>query len=1614
MFEGPMALYKERDACGVGFVANANEEFGTHKVVREALVALDCMEHRGGCGGDGVSGDGAGIMTDIPWGLFPEQLTEGKPRPGVGQVFLPRDPERRAGVKQVIEDVCKQSDLDWGGWREVPTDPSVLGPLALAVMPSVWQFFVRPPSDQDEKDDDVRDGWQRTLYLVRRRIDVERANRGLVWDDDDGEIYVASMSSRTIVYKGMVQGCILPQFFKDLQNPLYTSKFAIYHRRFSTNTSPRWPLAQPMRVLAHNGEINTLIGNLGWIKAREASKSSLCSIDDLVDPATTDDFLQLCNTQDRPDALDKLVDEARSDSANLDGVFELMCNSRHRAACALMALVPTAYENEPGLKNNPEITDFYKFHGGLLEAWDGPALLMFCDGKSVGASLDRNGLRPARYSITDDGTVYVMSETGVIPGLDESTIIEKGRLGPGQMLNVDLVTGEFKGNIAVKSEIAKRNPYGEWLAAQRKDIGSLAFAEDRLYDDVTATAAQCSFGWGLEDIGMQIADMAGAAKETTFSMGDDAPVAVISEKPHTTYNYFKQRFAQVTNPPIDPLREGVVMSLAMTLGRKESIYKVSEAGARLIHLESPLINEFELDKIVAMAAPEQGGFKNAFISTRYPLEDGPGGLEIALDALCEEAARQVRIGSEVIILSDKTDAEGLVATTYIPPLVAVGAVHHRLIADGLRMDAGIVIQTGSVWSTHQYACLVGFGANAVNPYVALETVRQWHGNDKTQSMMEEGKLVRTTLQEAQENYRTAVNNGLLKILSKIGISLLTSYSGAQIFECIGLSMDVMNKSFKGTTSRVGGMSYEDIAREVVMMRPDFHDEKLKLANYGFYKPSKKLEYHANSIDLAKQLHKAIGLNKMAFGERRKGMKNNGVNPTSGANYDIFQQSLTEGPMCNVRDLLDFDSDRESIPIDEVESIESIMKKFCTGAMSLGALSREAHETLAIAVNRVGGKSNSGEGGEDVIRNKPIMDVDEDGNSATFPHLTGLKNGDSANSFVHQIASGRFGVTPEFLVTGKQLEIKMAQGAKPGEGGQLPGPKVSKYIAGLRASKEGVTLISPPPHHDIYSIEDLAQLIHDLHAINENAGVSTKLVSSIGIGTVSCGVAKAGSDVIQISGGDGGTGASPLSSIKHAGMPWEFGLAESHSALVNSGLRGRVLLRVDGGIRTGRDILIAGLLGAEEFGFGTIAMIAEGCIMARVCHLNTCPVGVTSQKEELRKKFPGTPEHVVSFFEFVAQETRNLLAHIGYNTLDEVIGRADLLKGSESQIARVTKTDGINLGNFFSGVPDVRENREWLKTDEGGEKGDLVHINGFSSELDRKICAHPDVKKVIADNEGTANVEFPIINTDRSTGAMVSGDVARAHGNRNFKGEINVTYRGSAGQAFGAFGLPGLNVRLIGEGNDYVSKGLHGGEIIVVPPPGIKFKPEDSSIVGNACLYGATGGDFHANGKAGERFCVRNSGAFATVEGTGDHCCEYMTGGVTVVLGNVGRNVGAGMTGGLGYFYDAANDFEAKLNKEIVKMQRVVTPEGEAQLKTIIERHAKKTGSPKATRIIENWDDELKKFWQVYPPSEAKSPLVRDAISEELLRVSARAPMGDACFLPDGANFSQEQTARCAD
>ncbi len=1523
---GPKSIVEERDACGVGFLADQQNR-ASHDLVSRALAALDCMEHRGGCCADQDSGDGAGVMTAIPWAILQTWASEsGKSsltpsQTGVGMIFLPQHEAAAALVRDTFERVVQAEGMTLTGWRGVPVNPDVLGALAKQFQPRIEQLVV---VSQGLTGEDL----ERQLYLVRRQ--VLKAIADLVAQPGNvpadqiaalNDFYVCSFSCRTIVYKGMVRSSVLASFYNDLTNPAYVSAFAVYHRRFSTNTMPKWPLAHPMRLLGHNGEINTLVGNVNWMMARQA---------DLAHDIWGD----------RVEMLKPIVNLDNSDSANLDNVMEMLVRSGRTPQEALMIMVPEAYNNQPALDQYPEITDFYEYYSGLQEPWDGPALIVFSDGHQVGATLDRNGLRPARYVVTKDGLLMVSSEAGVLD-VAASDIVEKGRLGPGQMIAVDLDTQEILKNWTLKQRVAHRHPYGDWLKTNRKEISPQLFAEASLYDGKALLKQQNAFGYTVEDVDMIIQDMAAQAKEPTYCMGDDIPLAVLSDKPHLLYDYFKQRFAQVTNPAIDPLRERLVMSLTTQLGARGNLLDEKPEYARLLKLESPVINEVELAQI------HQSGFETATLSTLYTLADGPGDLAKAVDALCEQADQAVKAGKTILVLSERVDTNGnpttlSADTTYIPPLLAVGAVHHHLIRNGLRMHTSLVVDTAQCWSTHHFACLIGYGASAVCPYLALESVRHWWSDSRTQKLMESGKLPVSTLNGAQDNYRKAVDAGLLKILSKMGISLITSYQGAQIFEAIGIGEDLLELAFRGTTSRLGGLSIADLAQETMSFHQRAFPEMAKrLQNMGFVQSRPSGEYHMNNPAMTKLLHKAVADRQYDH-------------------YDLYKEQLENRPLTALRDLLDLQSDRQPIPLDQVESVESIMKRFCTGGMSLGALSREAHEVLAIAMNRIGGKSNSGEGGEDPVRFNVLNDVDGKGNSPTFPHLRGLKNGDTASSAIKQVASGRFGVTPEYLMHAKQIEIKLAQGAKPGEGGQLPGKKVSPYIAMLRRSKPGVSLISPPPHHDIYSIEDLAQLIFDLHQINPKAGVSVKLVSEVGIGTIAAGVAKANADIIQVSGHDGGTGASPLSSIKHAGVPWELGLTEVHKVLLDNQLRDRVTLRVDGGLKTGWDVVMGALMGAEEFGFGSIAMIAEGCIMARVCHTNNCPVGVATQKEELRKRFTGIPEHVVNFFFYIAEEVRSLLARLGYANLVDIVGRSDLLKPRDG--AKPAKTQSLHLDTLIN-LPDVRQDRSWLTHE-------AVHSNG--PVLDDTILADADVQQAIH-NQGTVAKSYKVINTDRTVGARVAGVIADKYGNSGFEGQLNLTFEGSAGQSFGAFNLPGMTLTLVGESNDYVGKGMNGGELVVKPPVDITYDPSENVIIGNTCLYGATGGTLYALGRAGERFAVRNSKGEAVIEGAGDHCCEYMTGGTVVVLGPVGRNVGAGMTGGLAYFLDADGNFPTLVNPEIVKVQRVITPAGETQLKSLIEAHVAHTGSAKAQRILDDWSEYLPKFWQVVPPSEADSP-----------------------------------------
>jgi glutamate synthase (ferredoxin) len=1525
-YQGQRWLVEERDACGVGFIAHRQNR-ASHEILAKALTALTCLEHRGGCSADQDSGDGAGILTAIPWALFQQEgiNVADTDKMAVGMIFLPQDQLAAQQAKATFKQVAESENLTVLGWRVVPVRADLLGVQARENQPQIEQVFL---ASTDKSGDEL----ERELYIARRRI--AKATKNI-----SEEFYVCSLSNLTIVYKGMVRSAVLGEFYEDLKNPAFKSAFAVYHRRFSTNTMPKWPLAQPMRLLGHNGEINTLLGNINWMMAREAT------LNHPVWNGRADEFKPLVN-----------IDS--SDSATLDNVLELLVRSGRSPLEALMMMVPEAYKNQPSLQNYPEIVDFYEYYSGLQEAWDGPALLVFSDGKKVGATLDRNGLRPARYVITKDDYIVVASEAGVVE-FPEATILEKGRLGPGQMIAVDLTTQEVLKNWEIKQRIAQQYPYGEWLQQYRQELKQLVkpssvngngngngnghhptdneqLITDKI-DKQTLLQQQIAFGYTSEDVEMVIQPMASAGAEPTFCMGDDIPLAVLSEKPHLLYDYFKQRFAQVTNPPIDPLREKLVMSLTVELGERGNLLEPKPEHARRLKLESPVLTDTELDAI------KLSGFATAELSTLFPIASGPDGLKAAVESLQKQAAESVQAGAKILILSDQAGAGIGAELTYIPPLLAVGAVHHYLIRQGLRMKTSLVVHTAQCWSTHHFACLLGYGAGAVCPYMALDTVRDWWSDPKTQQFMERGKINLLTLEQAIANYRQSVESGLLKILSKMGISLLSSYQAAQIFEAIGIGGDLLALGFWGTTSRIGGLSCMELAQEVLSFHckafPELTTKKLENLGFVQYRPGG--EYHMNSPELSKALHKAV----------------------DGKHYDhyeVYKKHLEGRPTTALRDLLDFQSDRPSIPIEQVESVSEIVKRFCTGGMSLGALSREAHETLAIAMNRIGGKSNSGEGGEDPVRYNVLNDVDSSGHSPTLPHLNGLRNGDTAASAIKQVASGRFGVTPGYLASAKQIEIKIAQGAKPGEGGQLPGPKVSPYIAMLRRSKPGVTLISPPPHHDIYSIEDLAQLIFDLHQINPKAQVSVKLVAEIGIGTIAAGVAKANADIIQISGHDGGTGASPLSSIKHAGSPWELGLSEVHRVLMENSLRDRVILRVDGGLKSGWDVLIGALMGAEEFGFGSIAMIAEGCIMARVCHLNTCPKGVATQKEELRLRFSGIPEHVVNFFYFVAEEVRSLLARLGYRSLSELIGRGDLL--TVRSHVNLTKTQALNL-DCLTKLPDAKENRSWLVHEE-------VHSNG--AVVDDQLLADADIQVAIK-NQSTVNKTISIVNTDRTVGARLAGAIASQYGDSGFEGQINLNFLGSVGQSFGAFNLPGLTLTLTGEANDYVGKGMHGGEIIIKPPAEATYDPAQNVIVGNTCLYGATGGVLFANGLAGERFAVRNSKGTAVIEGAGDHCCEYMTGGVIVVLGKVGRNVGAGMTGGLGYFLDEDGSFPELVNKAIVKTQRVGTEAGAKQLYELIKTHCDRTGSPKAQLIIENWAEFLPKFWQLVPPSEADSP-----------------------------------------
>ncbi len=1486
-------LYKkeyEHDACGVGFLANING-VKSHGLLKKTIQALKNLAHRGAIDADAITGDGAGILTQIPYKLFREHLEEkGKhlysnDDLGVGVIFLPKDDEyAQAHIKKIVEDAIKGEGLSVLGWRDVPVDDHCLGIKAKETQPRIVQVLIAKTDDLDVT------AYERKLLLAQK-VSERRA-----MDEEIEDFYICSFSNRTIIYKGMLNSPQMRPYFKDLKNEKYETAFAIFHQRYSTNTFPFWHLAQPFRMMAHNGEINTIRGNRNLMRARERSN---------IHGIWGDRFSDL-----RP-----IIQPDLSDSASFDNALQLITLGGRSAMQSAMMMMPPAWEVNDHLSE--ELRGFYEYHACMLEPWDGPAAIAFTDGRYVAASLDRNGLRPARYKIYDDGTVLLASELGLIDETDMKTV-RSGRLGPGKMIAIDLEEKRFLENDEIKEAIGSDPKFKKWCQEHLTDIHE--FSENSSIQQAKTEdedlRQQLAFGYDKDEFDVILKPMAETGMEANGSMGDDTPLAFISRRPRLLYTYFKQLFAQVTNPPIDSIRERSVMSIDMFLGGRLGLFEELPQTAGFVKSNSPILFNNELDSLFDVGCMKDRVVR---LDVTYDAADGAEGLEAAIKALSERAQTTVEQKSaKVLILSDRGVQQDRVA---IPMLLAVGDVHQTLVRAGLRLKCDIVAETGEARDVHQIACLLGFGANAVNPYMALAIMKNF---------ADKGELEGIDAAKALANYRGAIEKGLLKIMGKMGISTLFSYCRAQIFEAIGLSQKLVDECFFGTPTPIGGVGYEEIGNEVMARHNSaYGEEEAALASAGYYKVVRKGgEFH--------------GWNPKVVGGMNRFLKKG--NPEDFQKYK--NESDNHQPYA-IKDLLQIKFPEESgIHLDKVESIEDIRKRFTTAAMSLGALSPECHETLAIAMNRIGGKSNSGEGGEDPRR------------------YSLLENGDNASSAIKQVASGRFGVTAEYLSTAKEIEIKMAQGAKPGEGGQLPGHKVSPLIARLRCSVPGVTLISPPPHHDIYSIEDLAQLIFDLKEVNPRAKVCVKLVSSSGVGTVAAGVAKAYADVILISGHDGGTGASPLSSVKHAGSSWEIGLAETHQVLMMNGLRNRVTLRTDGGMKTGRDIIIAAILGAEEYNFGTAAMIAASCAMFRVCHLNTCPVGVATQREDLRAKYKGTPDNVINFFNAVAEDVRAYMAKLGFRKLNDLIGRVDLLEQIDDP--ENPKTRMVNLSGLLHD-PDPSGESPRIHTRSRNER------LGFEGGIDGTIIQ--ESKDVISGRVASFRGKYTVGNTDRCIGTHLSGEVAYIRGSNHLPpASIDLKFMGTAGQSFGTFLTPGIRMHLFGEANDYVGKGMSGGEIVIRPAVEETYVWKDNTIAGNTCLYGATGGHLFAAGRAGERFGVRNSGAVAVVEGLGDHACEYMTGGLVVSLGKTGTNFGAGMSGGLAFVYDEANEFDGLFNHAMVGIERLSESAEVDALKKVIEAHAAATESPYAAGLLANWQETVSKFWKVAPrPSTPETP-----------------------------------------
>ena len=1526
----------EHDACGVGFIAHIKGK-KSHSIVEQGLQILKNLDHRGAVGADKLMGDGAGILIQIPDQYFREEMSKqgvNLPPPGeygVGMVFLPKEHASRIACEQEIERAVLAEGQVVLGWRDVPIDLDMpMSPTVRAKEPVIRQIFIgRGPDIM------VTDALERKLYVIRKSSGHAIQALNLLHGK---EFFVPSMSARTIVYKGLLLADQVGVYYKDLQDPRCVSALALVHQRFSTNTFPEWPLAHPYRLIAHNGEINTVKGNFNWMRAREGVMKSAVLGDDL-------------------QKLFPLIYEGQSDTACFDNVLELLVMAGYPVAQAMMMMIPEAWENHTLMDDNRRA--FYEYHAAMMEPWDGPAAMAFTDGRHIGGTLDRNGLRPARYIVTDDDLVVMASEAGVLP-IPESKIIKKWRLQPGKMFLIDLEAGRIIDDKELKDTYANAKPYKQWIRSVRIRLDELPREPEEEKSAIPLLDRQQVFGYTQEDIKFILSPMTATAEEAVGSMGNDSPLAVMSNKNKTLYNYFKQLFAQVTNPPIDPIREAMVMSLVSFVGPKPNLLDTNNINPPMrLEVSQPVLDYAGIAKLRNIGKHTGGKFKSYELNICYPVAWDKEGIEARLASLCAKAVDAVKSGHNILIISDRKVDAGQVA---IPALLATSAIHLHLVSKGLRTSTGLVVETGSARETHHFALLAGYGAEAVHPYLAMDTLVE---------LAKElpGDL---TPEQAIYNFQKAIGKGLMKVMSKMGISTYMSYCGAQIFEAIGLSKSMVDKYFKGTASNVEGIGVFEVAEEALRLhRLAFSDDPV-LANAldagGEYAFRVRGEEHMWTPDaIAKLQHSTRANNFNTYKEYAQIIN------------DQSKRHMT------LRGLFEFKLDpSKAIPLDEVEPAKEIVKRFVTGAMSLGSISTEAHSTLAIAMNRIGGKSNTGEGGEDENRYRNELKGIPIKKGATLASVIGkdrvevdlpLQEGDSLRSRIKQVASGRFGVTAEYLVSADQIQIKMAQGAKPGEGGQLPGHKVSEYIAKLRFSVPGVGLISPPPHHDIYSIEDLAQLIHDLKNANPKASISVKLVSEVGVGTVAAGVAKAKADHVVIAGHDGGTGASPLSSIKHAGTPWELGLAETQQTLVLNRLRSRIRVQTDGQIKTGRDVVIAAMLGADEFGFATAPLVVEGCIMMRKCHLNTCPVGVATQDPVLRAKFQGKPEHVVNYFFFVAEEVRQIMAQLGIRTLSELIGRSDLL--DKSKAIGHWKAKGLDFSKIFH-QPDVPASVPRYQVEE--------QDHGLEKALDHKLIQQ--AQWAIDKGEKVSFIS-PIKNLNRSVGAMLSGVVAQKYGHEGLPDDtIHIQLQGTAGQSAGAFLAHGVTLDLVGEGNDYVGKGLSGGRIIVRPNTEFRGRAVDNIIVGNTVLYGAISGEAFINGVAGERFAVRNSGATAVVEGTGDHGCEYMTGGTIVVLGATGRNFAAGMSGGIAYVYDPDGEFAKKCNTAMVALEQVLpSHEQEAQidraiwhsqirsgegrtdeeiLKSLIERHFKYTGSTRARNLLDAWGNSRSKFVKVFP------------------------------------------------